>query len=185
MAEEESASAEAKEAAEPAAAPAKAPSAWPPIIAVLILMPAISFAVTQFVLIPRITAAVVQQGGKKSEAATSERHEKPHDKKSEGKAAPSYEFSNIVVNLTGSGGTRYLKASFTVTGSKPDLQQILNENKNQLLDVAINVLGSKSMADLEAPASKNMVRNDLVESFNQALKDSVVEQLFFTEFVVQ
>jgi flagellar basal body-associated protein FliL len=41
------------------------------------------------------------------------------------------------------------------------------------------------MADLETPASKNMVRNDLVESFNQALKDSVVEQLFFTEFVVQ
>jgi flagellar FliL protein len=89
------------------------------------------------------------------------------------------------VNLSGSGGTRYLKASFTVSGSKADFQQVLNQNKNQLLDVAINVLGSKSMADLEAPASKNLVRSDLVESFNQALKGNVVEQLFFTEFVVQ
>ena len=149
-------------------------------------MPAISFAVTQFVLIPRITAAVVQQGGKKGRGRHVGTARETSRQKSEGKAAPSYEFSNIVVNLTGSGGTRYLKASFTVTGSKPRSSTgILNENKNQLLDVAINVLGSKSMADLEAPASKNMVRNDLVESFNQALKDSVVEQLFFTEFVVQ
>jgi flagellar FliL protein len=182
MAEEEKASTEPKEAA---AAPAKAPSVWPPIIAVLVLMPVISFGITQFVLIPRIKAAVMQQGGSKGEAAKSGSSEKSHDKKSEGKPEPSYEFSNIVVNLSGSGGTRYLKASFTVSGAKTDLPQIVTENKNQLLDVAINVLGSKSMADLESPGSKNMVRNDLIESFNQALKDKVVEQLYFTEFVVQ
>jgi flagellar protein FliL len=175
MAEEEKASVEAKE--EPK--PTKAPSAWPPIVALLVLMPVISFGVTQFVLIPRIKAAVVQGGGKSETGADR------HDKKSEGKGGGSYEFSNIVVNLSGTGGTRYLKASFTVTGSKPDLQQIVSANKNQLLDIAINVLGSKSMADLEGPGSKNMVRNDLLESFNQALKDTVVEQLYFTEFVVQ
>jgi flagellar FliL protein len=180
MAEEETASAETKEAP----APAKAPSAWPPIIAVLVLMPAISFGVTQFVLIPRIKAAVLQQGGK-GETAGAEQHEKKSEKNGEDKPAPSYEFSNIVVNLSGSGGTRYLKTSFTVVGSKPDLQQTLTDNKNQLLDIAINVLGSKSMADLEAPGSKNMIRNDLLESFNQALKDPIIEQLYFTEFVVQ
>lgn len=181
MAEEEKKDAESKEGT----APAKAPSAWPPIIAVLLLMPAISFGVTQYVLIPRIKSAVMQPGGAAPETAAPARKEKSHDKKGEGKAAPSYEFSNIVVNLNGSGGTRYLKASFTVTGSKADLSEVMTENKNQLLDVAINVLGSKSMADLEASGSKNMVRNDLLESFNQALKDTVVEQLYFTEFVVQ
>jgi len=178
MAEEESAEAKA------APAPAKTPSAWPPVIAVLVLMPAISFGLTQFVLIPRIKAAVLQQG-KPSEPAKATQHEKPREKKAEGKAPITYEFSNIVVNLAGSGGTRYLKTSFTVLGSKPDLPQVLNENKNQLLDVAITVLGSKTMADLESPGSKNLVRNDLVESFNQALKDRVVDQLYFTEFVVQ
>src|SRR5262249_59680451 len=124
MAEEESAKEEVKEAP---AAPAKAPSAWPPIIAVLILMPVISVAVTQFVLIPRIKAAVSQQGGaSKAETPAPEHKEKPKDKKSEGKPPPTYEFSNIVVNLSGSGGTRYLKTSFTITGSKADLAQILN-----------------------------------------------------------
>ena len=181
MADEEKTSTETKEAA----APAKAPSVWPPIIAVLVLMPVISFAVTQFVLIPRIKAAVIQQGGGKGDAGKAGMGEKSHDKKSEGKPEPSYEFSNIVVNLSGSNSTRYLKASFTVSGDKPDLPQIVTENKNQLLDVAINVLGSKSMSDLESPSSKNMVRNDLIESFNQALKNKVIERLYFTEFVVQ
>ena len=176
MAEEEKGSAESKDAA----APAKAPSAWGPIIAVLLLMPAISFGVTQYVLIPRITAAVVKGGGKAKPAAAEHQ-----EKKGEGKPEPSYEFSNIVVNLTGAGGTRYLKASFTVVGSKADFQQTVTANKNQLLDVAISVLGSKSMTDLETAGSKNMVRNDLLESFNQALKEPYVEQLFFTEFVVQ
>lgn len=157
-----------------------------PIIAVLILMPAISFGITQYVLIPRIKAAVLQPGARLAGApAAGEPGAKSKDNKPEGKPGPSYEFSNIVVNLSGTGGTRYLKASFTVVGSRPDLQTILSENKNQLLDVAINVLGSKSMADLETPGSKNMVRNDLVESFNQALKDKLIEQLYFTEFVVQ
>jgi flagellar basal body-associated protein FliL len=41
------------------------------------------------------------------------------------------------------------------------------------------------MSDLESPSSKNMVRNDLIESFNQALKNKVIERLYFTEFVVQ
>ncbi|HEY2801360.1 MAG TPA: flagellar basal body-associated FliL family protein [Chthoniobacterales bacterium] len=182
MPEEESASTEA----EKTAATAKAPSVWMPIVAVLILMPAISFGITQYVLIPRIKAAVLQPGVRtQSASAAGESNERGKDKKSEGKPGPSYEFSNIVVNLAGTGGTRYLKASFTVVGSRPDLQTILSENKNQLLDVAISVLGSKSMADLETPGSKNMVRNDLVESFNQALKDKLVEQLYFTEFVVQ
>ncbi|MGH7939223.1 MAG: flagellar basal body-associated FliL family protein, partial [Chthoniobacterales bacterium] len=121
-----------------------------PIIAVLILMPAISFGITQYVLIPRIKAAVLQPGARTAGApAAGEPGAKGKDNKSEGKPGPSYEFSNIVVNLAGTGGTRYLKASFTVVGSKPDLQTILSDNKNQLLDVAINVLGSKSMADLE------------------------------------
>lgn len=37
-----------------AAAPAKAPSPWIPIIAVCVLMPAISFATTQYLLLPKI-----------------------------------------------------------------------------------------------------------------------------------
>ena len=66
-----------------------------------------------------------------------------------------------------------------------DLKKILDDNKTHLLDVALNVLSAKTMADLETPGSKNLVRNDLVTNFNQALNSEVVEQIYFSEFVVQ
>jgi flagellar FliL protein len=78
-----------------------------------------------------------------------------------------------------------LKTSFALFSSNPDLQKIITDNKSHLLDVALNVLSSKSMADLEAPGSKNLVRNDLIANFNQALSSDVVEQIYFSEFVVQ
>jgi flagellar FliL protein len=182
------------EAAEAPAAAPKAPNPWLPVIAVLVLMPVISFAMTQYILIPHIQSSVgasQAQGGEGEGAsasistkASATASAKGGDKK-DVKPSFSYQFDDIVVNLSGAMGTRYLKASFSIFSSNPDLQKIMTENKPHLLDVALNVLSSKSMADLEAPGSKNLVRNDLITNFNQALSSEIVEQIYFSEFVVQ
>lgn len=185
-------------AAAPAAA--KAPNPWIPVIAVVVLMPAISFAMTQYVLIPKIkgsvaeneikTATTAKSGEKGSEkSAKSAEHggeKKGEGKKGEGKSgAFSYDFENLVVNLSGAMGTRYLKASFTAFSADPEVKTIITQNKSQLLDVALGVLSSKSLADLESPGAKNIVRHDLIESLNQALNSSLIEQIYFSDFVVQ
>jgi flagellar FliL protein len=170
----------------PAAAP-KASSAWLPVISVIVLMPLVSFAMTQFVLIPHIKSSAGAEQAKVAGGAadaTDPGEAKP-DAKKDAKPIFSYEFDNVVVNLSGAMGTRYLKTSFAIFSSNPDLQKIITENKSHLLDVALNVLSSKSMADLEAPGSKNLVRNDLIANFNQALSSEVIEQIYFSEFVVQ
>jgi flagellar protein FliL len=181
MADEES------EASIPEATAAKASNAWPPVIAVIVLMPVISFAMTQYVLIPRIQSTVALQtaaagpGGPAAKPAA----DLKADGSKDAKPSFSYQFDDVVVNLSGAMGTKYLKASFSLFSSNPDLQKIITDNKPHLLDVALNVLSSKSMADLEAPGSKNLVRNDLISNFNQALNSEVIEQLYFSEFVVQ
>ena len=175
---------------EPEAPPAppapKAPNPWLPVVAVVVLMPVISFALTQFVLIPHIQGSVAAQQAK-AEADDSPKgsDEAKPDAKKDAKPTFSYQFDDIVVNLSGAMGTRYLKTSFAIFSSNQNLQKIITDNKSQLLDVALNVLSSKSMADLEAPGSKNLVRNDLIANFNQALSSDVVEQIYFSEFVVQ
>jgi flagellar FliL protein len=180
MAKEEDSEAPVDEA--PAA---KQPNAWLPIVAVVVLMPVISFAMTQFVLIPHIKSSIgPAQATAAGDAAKGTGDTKADPAKS-GKPAFSYQFDDVVVNLSGAMGTKYLKASFALFSSNPDLQKIITDNKSQLLDVALNVLSSKTMADLEAPGSKNLVRNDLIANFNQALNSEVVEQLYFSEFVVQ
>jgi len=166
----------------------KAASAWPPVIAVLVLMPVISFAMTQFVLIPHIQGSVATQAQQAGKGGDGEGVATTGSGKGDPKSVKptfSYEFPDVVVNLSGAMGTRYLKTSFTLFSSNPDLQKIVTENKSHLLDVALNVLSSKSMADLEAPGSRNLVRNDLLANFNQALSSEVVEQIYFSEFVVQ
>ena len=188
-----------------AAAPAKAPSPWIPIIAVCVLMPAISFATTQYLLLPKIRGAVLEQkaivhaakpeGKGQAKKGHGEAAKGGHGKEEHGKGegaegggaggAFSYDFENIVVNLSGAMGTRYLKTSFTTLSDNPDLKTLIDENKKQLLDVALSVLSTRTMADLEQPGSKNVVRNDLMANFNQALKSDLVSQIYFSEFVVQ
>ena len=194
-------------AAEEGAAPAKAPSPWLPIIAVAVLMPGISFAVTQFVLLPKIKGIVNEhkamedaasgehghaEGGKEAAHGKEASHgkEAAHGKggkeeKGGKEGAYTFDFQSIVVNLSGSMGTRYLKTSFTVYSANKDVKRIIEENKNQMLDTALGVLGSRSLADLEQPGAKNVVRNDLMANFNQALKSDLIEQIYFSEFVVQ
>ena len=156
-----------------AAAPAKAPSPWLPIIVVSILMPGISFATTQYLLLPKIRGAVLEQ--KTLVHAAKEEGGKGEAKKGHGEAAKgghgkegkaehgetatsggafSYDFENIVVNLSGAMGTRYLKTSFTTLSENPELKKLIDENKKQLLDVALSVLSTRSMADLEQPGAK-------------------------------
>lgn len=188
----------APEAKDGAAKAAKAPNVWAPVIAMLVLMPGITYGVAQFVILPKVRA-VVQEQKTEDAAAGKEAHGGAEAKGGHGKAEAkgghgkggeaggqgTYDFESLVVNLSGTMGTRYLKASFTVYSNNADLKEVVDKNKKQLLDVASTVLGSRTLADLEQPGAKNVVRNDLMANINQALKSDLVTQIFFSEFVVQ
>jgi len=91
----------------------------------------------------------------------------------------------VIVNLSGTMGTRYLKASFLVTGSDPKLNDTFIGNKAKLIDITINVLSSLSLADTEEAGAKNIIREKLVNAYNQALGRKVAEQIYFSDFVIQ
>jgi flagellar FliL protein len=193
--------AKAAEAAAPAGDGAKGGAkgfaAFIPLIAVLVLAPAISWAVGQFVLLPQLkkelalpaTAHAAEPAAEEpaAEEPAGEAHGGGHGKKGEGAAAPAntYEFANIVVNLSGTMGTRYLKTTFLVTGTDKALRGTFEGNKAKLLDVTLNVLSSLSLADLEEAGAKNLIREKLIGAYNQALNKKVAEQVYFSDFVVQ
>lgn len=170
--------------------------AWLPVVAAIFVAPAATFAVAQFVLLPKLkaelTAGLAEGPEDKAAAAKKEKSEKKekggHGGK-EGEAAANadtYEFANVVVNLSGTMGTRYLKTSFVVTGAKPDtIRAAFEENKARLTDVTLGVLSSLSLSDLEEPGAKNVLREKLVAAYNQALGSRVAEQVYFSDFVVQ
>jgi flagellar protein FliL len=190
------------EAAVAAPAPAAAPSgglkAWIPTIVALVLAPVACWAVVQFLLLPQLKSSLtieVAEGATSSPgasstsgggAATSGGAGKSGAKAAEpGAIGSSYKFENVVVNLAGTMGTRYLKTTFLVTSSQPDITARFEAMRPQLLDVTIGVLSSLSIHDLEEPGAKNVIREKLVNSYNQVLGSRVAEQVYFSDFVVQ
>ena len=124
--------------------------------------------------------------GKKADAAPATGADK--DKKPSvvySKDGWSYNFTNVVSNLTGSLGTKYVKCAFSVVSDDQNIGVIVEENKSKLRDAALSVLSARSLADMEASGAKNILRSELAANFNKALNSNVVKQIFFTEFVIQ
>lgn len=191
------------------AAPEKAPvaavgkfaglKAWLPVVLAVVAAPATCWAVAEYVLLPRLQQklAAAQSGELPAATAHAEKaadkghgeKKKGHGGKEEGEGGTggdTYEFSNVVVNLSGTMGTRYLKTSFVITGVKPDtIKAAFEDNKARLTDVTLGVLSSLSLSDLEEPGAKNVLREKLVTAYNQALGSRIAEQVYFSDFVVQ
>lgn len=194
---------EAPSGQEKSAAPAEAPApsgpskgsalkVWLPTIAAIVLAPAASFAVSQFVLLPRmqqkLSAPIVERPADSGSAPAADEGGKK-DSKDEKGGAPSanYEFNNVVVNLAGTMGTRYLKTSFVVTAADKNgsIKALFDAQKAKLTDITLNVLSSLTLADLEEPGAKNVLREKLVAAYNQALDKRIVDQVYFSDFVIQ
>ena len=167
---------------------------WIPAIAAIVFAPVACWAVAQFVLIPQLqqslTLEIEPEAVAASGASTSGAPGGAHGKGGATKAAEpvvlnTYKFENVVVNLAGTMGTRYLKTTFLVSGPQADIASRFEGARPQLLDVTISVLSSLSLGDLEEPGAKNVIRQKLVNSYNQALGQRVADQVYFSEFVVQ
>lgn len=205
MAEKKNDSDSAAGAAVPApSAPAKGGvKALLPALLAIVLAPAATFAVAHFLVLPRFEAGLraaidgTDAAAVHAPASTAKPAASAHGaSKGSGKAgsakdgAPvdaenSYRFENVVVNLAGTMGTRYLKVGFLVTGGKPDVAARFEADRPRLGDVTLAVLSSLTLSDLEEAGSKNLIRERLVAAYNQALGTQVVDSLYFSEFVVQ
>ncbi len=180
----------------PAVAKPSALYAWLPVIAVVLLAPVATWAAVEFVVFPRLQKKIaalppVDLAAATAAAATAEttggKSGKGGKDGKEGKdaAAANYEFQNVVVNLAGTMGTRYLKTTFMVTGVDASIKTTFEAAKPRLLDITNNVLSSLTLADLEEPGARNVIREKLVAAYNQALGKKVADQVYFSDFVIQ
>ncbi len=176
-----------------------------PVLLAVVLAPAVSWATAQFVLLPRLKAELakampVEASGAVAKVADASGGPEPaataapeksgkdggHGKKGEAAGdGHSYTFENVVVNLAGTMGTRYLKTTFMVTGTDATLRAQFEANRPRLIDVSLNVLSSLTLADLDEPGAKNILREKLRAAYNQALGRKVALQIYFSDFVVQ
>jgi flagellar FliL protein len=153
--------------------------AWLPLILAIVLMPALAFGMTKFVLVPQLqkSLGIVDEHG-----ATA--GEKPK-KGAEGKKT-SVPFPKLLVNVAGTMGQRYLLVSVTVVGTGgEEFKKKMEEEDAHLKDMAMGSLMTKTLADLEKPGSRNLIRTELINGFNSILGDNCVQEIYITEFALQ
>ena len=169
-----------------AAAPVRGLRAWLPTLVTVVAAPAATWATIQFVMLPRLEKKLAV--GTADAATKAQAVEAAEGKPGKPKEGSTYSFEGVVVNLAGTMGTRYLKVGFVVVGdqkSTVDLKKTFEENRIKLTDITSNILSSLTLADLEEPGARNVIREKLVSAYNQALNKRVAEQVYFTEFVIQ
>ena|SRR6185436_16799190 len=182
-----------EETTEAVVAPAEASAsggfkAWLPLILSLLLMPALAYATTIYLLLPKL-----QQGlaaGDPSHTTTGGKEVSTPIKaraRETGPAKPKIKvpLSKIVVNVSGSQGTRLLLTSLTLAGSTTDFKERIEENIDQLRDLSAGILGNKNIADLEKPESRNLIRSELLSQFNTVMGTGFVQEIYITEFAIQ
>ena len=173
--------------AAPAAASGGGGKSMMPLILNIVLMPAIAYALTTFVLIPKI------QGGKAApEEAEShgggggESHGAPSSGSHSSKSKILVPLGGkVLVNVAGTAGTRYLIANITLVGKKADFKPKVEEHDPELRDAAASILSGKTINDLEKPGMRNVIRAELISAFNDILGKEACSEIFLTEFAIQ
>jgi len=196
--------------------------AWLPLIVTIVAMPALAYATTVFLLLPKMKKAVAAataattngtvavasaietpaaadkpapapkaaegkakggEKGKEGEAGNAGWKEAGVKTASDGKI--TVPLNKILVNLSGTMGSRYLLTSLTLAGDRQDFPDLILNNQAQLVDLASGVLSAKSIADLEKPEARTVIRSELETVFNNALGGGTVKDVYFTEFAIQ
>lgn len=163
----------------PAPAATGGAKAWLPLVASIVLMPALAFGMTKFVIVPELQKSL---GIKEStDKGAGDKAKKSTDAKK-----INVPFNKLLVNIAGTMGQRYLLVSLSIasTGGE-EFKTKLTDNEAPLRDMAMGILSTKTLADLEKPGARNLIRTELINGFNNILGDNSVSEIYITEFGIQ
>lgn len=152
---------------------------WLPLLVTVVLMPALAYGMTEYVLLPQIQKGLGMKTSGSSEAGSTGKKNGANAK------TQSVMMNKLLVNVAGTMGARYLLVSLSVVGTGDDFPEVMKQHDAQLRDMACGALATKTLSDLEKPDARNLIRTQLITGFNNILGDSVVREIYLTEFAIQ
>jgi flagellar protein FliL len=171
---------------------------WVPLLAAIVLMPALAYVMTAFVIVPKLERAVGKESAAPAASSAPAAKASAHGEKSAAKEPKkkgahaesagkkvSVPLKKVLVNVSGTQGTRFLLVNMTLAGNAEELKTAVEENMDQLSDLASSSLSTKTIADLEKPGARNLIRAELLSVFNSVLGSEAVNEIYFTEFAIQ
>lgn len=98
----------------------------------------------------------------------------------------SLDMGEVVVNLSGSGGSHYLRVKIVIEYPKDKkLAEELKKKKHKVSDAIITTLRSKTYSDVSAANSALALKKSIMEEVNNNLESGEITGVYFTDFLVQ
>lgn len=98
---------------------------------------------------------------------------------------PLYPLDTMIVNLSDDGGKRYLRVTMALELSDPDSVETIESRLPQIRDAVLMILPTKTYDDVSTTDGKIALRNQIMEKINTLMTKGRVNNIYFTEFVVQ
>ena len=151
------------------------------MIVVILVICGINFAVAYFLLLPNLAPA---GGEKEADQKSGHSHAEEKDVSAHAKMH-QYPFEPVTTNLHSPYKSRLIKLQFTVAGKHPQFEQICEENLAKLKDKTNGVLQSLTLLDTQDPGVRNTIKTRLINDFENALGERVIEEIYITDMVIQ
>lgn len=192
--------------------PKKSSGSMLPLIIALVVMPLTAFAMTKFLILPQLVQSIGQaahgeeagadghgstddaggghgsddgHGGDTSHGDSSGGHGSGHGGGHGGGAENIFMLEKLLVNVKNTNASRYLLASFAVTGNKPDLKEMMKLKEPMIRDAAMGILMNFEIQDLARIEMKERAKAMMITSFNNTLGGEYIDSIYFTEWAVQ
>lgn len=98
---------------------------------------------------------------------------------------PLYSLDTMIVNLSDHGGKRYLRVTMALELSDPEAVATIESRLPQVRDAILMILPTKKYDDISTTDGKIALRTQVMEKINSLMTKGHVNNIYFTEFVVQ
>ncbi len=96
-----------------------------------------------------------------------------------------YPMEQFVVNLYSESGSRYLKTVINFELANEELAAELDAKSPLIRDIIIKALSAKTYEEISTIKGKENLKDEIVLSVNEVVSDGNINNLFFTDFVIQ
>jgi flagellar basal body-associated protein FliL len=176
-----------------------------PLILNIVLLPVIAFAMTQYVLLPRLNQSAVAPGAAQGDEASAEdashgssgSHDSgsgaeakgdSHGSDSKGHGASSdatHMLDAVTVNVAGTMGSRLLMAKIGIRGKNPKLEDMVKNRGHDLRDAASALLHTKTLVDIERQGARSTIKAELKGAFQKVLPPNSFSDVVIPDLAVQ
>jgi flagellar FliL protein len=98
---------------------------------------------------------------------------------------PMFEMDTFIVNLLSENGRRYLKVKVNLELEDEALQEEVTQKIPVIRDIVIRIASSKNLEEISTENGKNKFKDQIVSEINRNLQDGKINNVFFTDFVIQ